>query len=481
MLVRNRKIYKIAIWVIIGSLFSFLIYKATEQFYYGHENNDGFTTFAYWIMGYTLYIFLLKQIGNVNLFDNIVVKSILIMVLSIYMFDYIYLLSGLSQYPYGRGAFISIPLFLGAIVISGFLLISIVIDSRVSTHIIYFFLIMLGSFGFFMFHEKQKYDIRQKIEYEQREAEIKAEKLENEAKKLEKERIEKSKRLEAKRKIEANKKAEKVFDRLWTHENNLSLIVEKLDDIGYETEQIKEKKALLVLILYVKDEKYRSFFEINRPISAYSIHTITSKILKDYELTEDEYLKLFSIIRSYNKKFNSQTTFAYFVQYNKEGKTLFRKLNRKNYTKASFVVLKEFDIDLFNTFDLISDAEFISDAQAKDKAISFILEKMTIETEYSWMESIKRLVIKLQAQEEADKYMKILEKKLKNLKFNESQLRCHYRGNKMNFIELYHHLGKNHFLIKAIPQKIKEFYLRSDIVGECKSVQKDIEDFTVVF
>ena len=218
------KKYKIALFLIMSSLLSFLIYKATKQFYYGHENNDGFTTFAYWIMGYTLYIFLLKQIGNVNLFDNIVVKSILIMVLSIYMFDYIYLLSGLSQYPYGRGAFIVIPLFFGAIFISGLLIISIVIDSRVSTHIIYFFLIMLGSFGFFMFHEKQKYDIRQKI---------KAEKLENEAKKLEKEKLEKARRLEVKRKIEANKKVEKVFDRFWTYENKGARVFRELNQKNY--------------------------------------------------------------------------------------------------------------------------------------------------------------------------------------------------------------------------------------------------------
>ena len=136
-----------------------MVYKVTVSYYYGHENSDGFTTFAYWVIGFTIYLFLLKYIWDIHLFDNIVVKSILIIVLSLYMFDYIYLLSGLSNISYGHAGFILVPLFLGAICIVGLLIVTILIDSRVY---IYVFLIMLGSFIFFIAHEKYDYDIEQR-------------------------------------------------------------------------------------------------------------------------------------------------------------------------------------------------------------------------------------------------------------------------------------------------------------------------------
>ncbi len=60
-----------------------------------------------------------------------------------------------------------------------------------------------------------------------------------------------------------------------------------------------------------------------------------------------------------------------------------------------------------------------------------------------------------------DNYLIILEEKLVNLDANISQWEYEQKEN-ASFIGMYHYLGKNHSLIKTIPQPIKDFYLKDN-------------------
>ena len=442
-----RKIYKMVFLLLIGVVLSFIIYKIAIPLYYGHEYNKGFTAFAYWFITFMVLSILLKAWWKIDLLvDNyIVVNSIVLVVLSLYIFDCIYIVTRLSEVSFGRAGFIIVPIFMFIIYLVGLLVVYILIYSQVY---IYIFLIMFGSFGFFIVQEKHDYDIQQQLKYEQREVEEKAEKLEKE------------------KKIKVNEESKKIFNRLWNHENNLSLIVEELNKMSYETEQIKEEKAVLALMLYFKDEKYKDFFEKNKPTSDYVIREVASKFVRHYELkSEEEYLKLFSILSSYNT--GHTNVLRDFLKHNEEHRFSFRKLNLNNHTKMAYVVLENaVRIDSYNILELISDARFIyKDAKAREKAIKFILTKVDlsegINFDHNSMRLLNRLIMELLSEDNFNQYIKILEEKVKTLKENNSRKK-YYKDDKKAFIGMYRYLGKNHPLIEAIPRKIKEFYLKDE-------------------
>jgi hypothetical protein len=426
----------------IGVILSFIIYKITIPLYYGHEYNKGFTAFAYWFIAFMVLSILLKAWWKIDLLvDNyIVVNSIVLIVLSLYLFDCIYIVTGLSEMSFGRAGFIIVPIFMFIIYLVGLLVVYILIYSRAY---IYIFLIMLGSFGFFIVQEKFDYDIQQQLEHEQWEAEEKAEKLEE---------------IRVKK---ANSRAEEVFKNLWNHEGSYLTLEKKLRQVKNETKEIEIEKGAIALMLFLEDEQFKKLFEDNKPKDIAEMNHLGSILFKHYELkNEKAYLKLFSILESYSHNYGDPLSNFFDYHYKLFS---FEKFVKKNYDEVAFIVLKHKNhIYSITIKEYLNNAKQISNKKIRDKAIMFILNEIDVYGGQG-MENLPIAVINILEEENIDKYMNILIKKVAYFPYDSMEYWDDYYSEKVQseLIGMYNYLGENHPLIKSFPKEMKEFYFKN--------------------
>ncbi|MBU1668717.1 hypothetical protein KKC13_09875 [bacterium] len=375
-------------------------------------------------------------------------KLSLLIFFTYYSFNLLYILSGLSSYEFGRARFIIIPIILYLLSALGLFIIAILVTSpKVFLKIL---ILMLGIFTVFMFNAKHTYDEKEKIKYERHIAEREAEKL-----------------LDAKNE-RLNKEAKKVFDKLWNSKMNLSQIEEKLNMIEGETEKIKREKRAFYLMFSLQDEKYNKLLKENIPEYSEEFIHITSMMLEHYKVkNEEEYLKLFSLIQQY-----SANALDSLFLWEKE-RFVFKDLVTKNYDEIALIRLQYDRMSSYDIKEYIKYAKYITNEQLREKAISIILNKVNIYLGSSYdnysISLLDDVILLLSNELKIDNYLIVLRDKLVNLDANVS--RWEYKQEeKSSFIGMYHYLGRTHTLIKAIPQPIKDFYLRDINKSEYKVV-----------
>ena len=395
----------------------------------------------------------LANIENFQFGSKNALKLSVLILTTYYLFNLIYLLFPWSDFSFGReGAMmIILPYFILLSMISSFVMALITTSLKLHLQI---FLMMLFIFIGLMVVEKHNYDIGEQIKQEQWEAEERAEKLEEI-------RVEK-----------ANSKAEQVFKNLWNHEGTYLILEEKLQQVKNETKEIQIEKGAIALMLFLEDKQFKKFFEENKPQNIADMNSLGSILFKHYELkNEKSYLKLFSILETYSHDYG-EPLYKFFHYHYKLFS--FEKFVNKNYDEVAFIVLKHKNhIYSITIKEYLNNAKQISNKKIRDKAIMFILNEIDVYSGRT-IENLPTTVINILDEENIDKYMKILIKKVFYFPYNSVEDWGGYNDDKVKkeLIGMYNYLGKNHPLIKAFPKEMKEFYFK-DIPVDRSSVNRE--------
>jgi len=384
---------------------------------------------------------ILANIENFQFASKNAFKLTVLILATYYMFNLVYIFFPWSDFSFGRAGFIIVPIVFVLIFIVSSIIIAVIVTSP-KLHL-QVFLMMIFIFIGLMLDDKYDYDIQEQIKQEQGEAKKKAEKLEE---------------IRVKK---ANSKAEEVFKNLWNHEGSYSILEKKLRQVKNETKEIQIEKGAIALMLFLEDEQFKKLFEDNKPKDIDEMNHLGSILFKYYELeNEKAYLKLFSILETYPHDYGEPLSKFFDYHYKLFS---FEKFVNKNYDEVALIVLKyKNDIHSSRIKEYLSYAKQISNKEIRDKAIMFILNEIDVYGGRS-LETLPITVINILEEENIDKYMKVLIKKVSNFPYDSMEYWTRYddeRG-KNELVAMYNYLGEKHPLIKSFPKEMREFYFKN--------------------
>jgi hypothetical protein len=374
--------------------------------------------------------------------DNSFNLSVLVL-FTYYVFNLLYILSGWSDFSFGRGGFIILPIILLLLLFLGSAIISILATS--SRFYFQVLVVMSIIFSGFMIDAKNNYDLKEQIEHEQWEAEKKAEKIEE---------------IRVKK---ANSKVEQVFQNLWNYEGSYSILAKKLSLIKNETKEIEIEKGAIALMLFLEDENFKELFDKNRPKIIHEMNSVGTILFKHYEpKSEKAYLRLFSMLQTYPHDYG-EPLYNFFHYHNKL--FTFKKFVKKGYYEVALIALEHNNhIYSITIKEYFTYAKQISDEKIREKAMIFIINEIDIYGGRT-IDNLPRILINIIDEKGIEKYMALLIKKASSYDYEYENMRgWSWHNNskvKNEYIGMYRYLGAEHPLIKALYKDIKDFYLKN--------------------